>query len=83
MRITNEQLQQIYAGMTKIAWTELGRLHRRHPLAAAIHASAGPTLIELGLAEFAGRQNSEHIITDLGEAIWETHQPETHHRRGR
>jgi hypothetical protein len=81
MRITNEQLQEIYKVMTKVAWTELGQLHVRHPLSSRIHEGAGTTLVNLGLAEFVGRLNAEHMITDLGVAIWDTHRPAVYHRR--
>lgn len=81
MRITHEQLQDIYNVMTKVAWAELSRLHLRQPLSAKIHDGAGTTLVTLGLAELAGRQNAEHIITDLGVAIWEDHRPPAYHRR--
>lgn len=83
MRITNEQLQEIYTDMTKIAWKELGRLHRNDPVAVRIHEGAGSTLVSLRLAELAGRQNAVHAITDLGAAIWETHRPAVYHRGGR
>ena len=78
MRLSFEHLTEILETMTIVAWTGLGHLYQRVPLARSIDGKAAHVLLHLQLAEPVGRQNLQYGVTALGTHIWEHHRPEEH-----